>query len=117
VAGVSYAAASAARVGDLGPLDGWRASQHGDRPFTPAAWRGADPAARGRMLASLATQHRLVGLPRDSVVALLGPGQCYVLYDDEPCYWLLLGGQPTQLAFGVNHSDAPGRIVSVSLER
>ncbi len=104
------------RVGDLGLVDGRIAAAHASRDLDLAVWRTRDPVARGQMLASLAERHRFVGYHRDSVEALLGEGNdCYVNYEDEPCYELRLGHSTFELQFPVNHSSAFGRVLDMRL--
>jgi hypothetical protein len=105
------------RLGDLGRLDSRIASAHSDRAFDAAVWRTNDVSARGEMLAALAERHRFVGFHRDSVEALLGPGECYVAYEDEPCYLLQLGHSLFQLEFPVNHSSSLGQVLGMRLDK
>jgi len=83
--------------------------------FNSAAWRLGDRHVRGRMLAHFASTHAVLGRDYHEVLTLLGPSECYVDYEDEPCYWVQLNGRPYTLEFGVNHSDRPGFVVSVGL--
>jgi hypothetical protein len=64
-------ALAAASVGAMHYLDG-RA-----RVFSTEAWRGAERGgyARGGMVPDLLARHRLVGMTRAALVALLGPPQ------------------------------------------
>jgi hypothetical protein len=104
------------RVGDLGLVDSRIAAKNGSRDFDLAAWHTRDPVVRGHMLAALAERHRFVGYHRDSVEALLGEGNdCYVGYEDEPCYELQLGHSAFELQFPVNHSSAFGRVLDMRL--
>ncbi|HEY0971805.1 MAG TPA: hypothetical protein VGE02_12625 [Gemmatimonadales bacterium] len=114
-AGLWMAWDSTRRVGDLGVGDSDLARSYAGARFDAAAWRHAGPDMRGRMLADLAERHRLVGVHRDSIEALLGPNECYVAYEDEPCYSLELGEEPYDLQFGVNHSSRPGTVIGVRL--
>ena len=91
------------------------AARFGALAFDTAAWRTAGRADRGRMVADLDRRHRLAGVHYRAIEALLGPGECYVDYEDEPCYVVELGGERYALQFGVNHSDAPGRVLSARL--
>jgi hypothetical protein len=83
--------------------------------FHPERWRLASEAERGRMVADLARQRRLVGLKADEVLRLLGKTDCYVHYEDEPCYVVTLDRPRYHLEFGVNHSEAPGTVTSMWL--
>jgi hypothetical protein len=67
------------------------------------------------MVADLMTKKRFVGSRNDVVVRLLGPGDCYVVYDDEPCYRLTLDGNPYQLEFGINHAVRLGTVAYVTV--
>jgi hypothetical protein len=105
------------RVGDLGPLDGRLAASNDKAEFDRGRWRTGDAWGRGEMLADLARRHRFVGQHRDSVESLLGRTQCYVHYEDEPCYRVELDGRQYDLQFDVNHSNHPGRVLGVGLVR
>lgn len=68
--------------------------QH-SRPFTPTAWRqDADSTdvmwpTRLRMIDDLLAHHPLVGLTRDSVIALLGPSDSTSYWSEwDMVYWL-----------------------------
>ena len=112
-----WAAIARLSIGDLGPIDGYRARTEDERAFDTAVWRRGDATARGHMLVALMQQYHFVGSHRDSVEALLGPSECYLHYEDEPCYALVLDGEPVQLEFWVNHSSRPGRVLAVSLDK
>ena len=105
------------RVGPLGFVDSWRVSrQGGQQPFDAEAWRRGDPVLRGAMVTSLLQQHLPDPKRNSEVFALLGQSDCYLGYEDEPCYWLELGGKRYQLQFPVNHSSDPGRILAVDVD-
>ena len=105
----------ALRIGDLGVIDSWIARQHASKSFDPRSWSSGDPVSRGQMLSDLAASHRFVGTQASAIRELLGPSQCYVSYDDEPCYELQYGGAKYRLEFSVNHSDQAGQILSVNV--
>lgn len=109
--------ATRGRVGDLGPLDGRLAASNAKANFDTAKWRAGDARVRGEMLADLARRRRFVGQHRDSIESLLGRNQCYVRYEDEPCYRVELDGRQYDLQFDVNHSSEPGRVLGVGLVR
>ena len=114
------AAAVAALVGcgeqpGLGEPDRAHAARFGTLAFDTTAWRVAGPADRGRMVADLDRRHRLVGVRARTIRALLGPGECFVRYEDEPCYDVELGGEPYALQFSLNHSNERGRVISARL--
>lgn len=108
---------SAARVGDLGLFDSLVAIRHQGLPFDSGAWRSGSPDTRGQMLADLARGHRLVGVQSSAIVDLLGPSECYIDYDDQPCYHLAFDDAKRRLEFSVSHSDQPGKVLAVSIGR
>ena len=69
------------------------------------------------MLEDLARRHRLVGLPRDSVTALLGPIQCYVVQDGDPCYRVQLEGVYYEFQLPVKYWEPGARVHSIDLLR
>lgn len=102
--------------GDLNPLDRQLVARHGVSPFTPSAWMQADPAGRGALLADLFDSHEFEEMDREGVETLLGDSKdCYVNYDDEPCYTVVLGESRYDLQFSLNHSNDPGSVVGVRL--
>lgn len=102
--------------GDLNPLDRQLVAKHGTGPFTPSAWMQADPAGRGALLADLFDRHEFEEMYGEGVETLLGDMKdCYVNYDDEPCYAVVLGEARYDLQFSLNHSNDPGRVVGVRL--
>jgi hypothetical protein len=50
----------------------WLHPGYDERPFTPAAWAAAEAEARGHMVKDLLAKHRLEGMTRAEIVALLG---------------------------------------------
>jgi hypothetical protein len=114
-AGAALAACGGQR--GLSESDRATAAASGTLAFDTAAWRRAGPVDRGRMVADLDRRHRLVGATVRAVKALLGPGECFVSYEDEPCYHVELGGVRYALELRVNHSNARGRVVSVGLRK
>lgn len=105
-----------ASIGDLDPSATRLARADSAAQFDSSRWRSGNREARGEMLAAFAATHEIVGRSYRQVVDLLGPSECYADYEDQPCYWVRLGGRPYTLVFGVNHSDRPGTVVSVELE-
>ena len=69
------------------------------------------------MLADLARRRRLVGVHVSAITGLLGPSECYIDYDDQPCYQLAFDDATRRLEFSVNHSDQPGKVLAVSIGR
>jgi hypothetical protein len=103
------------RLGDLSIRNRGLVRRHGTDSFDPIRWRASDKVDRGKMIADLMRKHRFIGSKNISVTDLLGPGDCYFSYEDEPCYGVEFEGRYYQLGFGVNHSNRPGEVVSVSL--
>ena len=103
------------RLGDLSMGNRGIARRHGWGSFETTRWRTANKVERGRMVADLMRGRRFIGSKNKSVIELLGPGDCYLDYEDEPCYGVEFEGRYFQLGFGVNHSDRPGEVVQVSL--
>ena len=102
-------------VGDLGIIDSLLLARHSARPFDAVAWGSQDPVVRGEMLRDLARDHRFKGEQVSAVTALLGPSECYINYDDEPCYRVQVGADKYRLKFSVNHSGEIGKVHSVSI--
>jgi hypothetical protein len=102
-------------AGDLNPIDRRLVSKHGSLAFSADAWATASPTERGGMLQDLFRTRRFEGSASDEVHALLGPNECYVDYDDEPCYAVVLGGVRYDLQFAVNHSNRLGTVLGVRL--
>jgi hypothetical protein len=69
------------------------------------------------MVADLMARNRFVGSENKAVTELLGKGDCYVDYGDEPCYLVTIEGRLHQLEFGVNHSNRPGTVIDVSVSK
>ena len=67
------------------------------------------------MVASLLQSRRFVGEKNTDVFRLLGERTCYIGYEDQPCYELILGDKWYFLVFSVNHSNAPGTITGIDL--
>jgi hypothetical protein len=103
------------RLGDLSMRNRSLARRHGVDSFDPIRWKTANKVDRGRMIADLMRGRRFIGSKNKSVVELLGPGDCYLHYEDEPCYGVEFEGRYFQLGFGVNHSNRPGEVVNVTL--
>jgi hypothetical protein len=108
---------SARRLGDLSANDAARALVNEREPFDAQVWRSGDLGRRGAMLAGLARRHRFVGGHRDVVVEVLGKSECYVGYEDEPCYRLQFDDGVVELQFPVNHSTQPGTVLAARLRR
>src|SRR4051812_25271785 len=102
---IAIVAWRAGKIGDLGLADSFAARRHSEHVFDSALWRSGDSNIRGRMLADLARRHQLVGVQSTTIINLLGPSDCYVGYDDEPCYKLALDSTKNRLEFSVDHSD------------
>jgi hypothetical protein len=73
----------------------WAAVTNDDVAFSPALWsapdssRPTDPTLRQRMLGDLLSRYTLVGVTRDSVVALLGePPKTNYFREWQLVYWL-----------------------------
>jgi hypothetical protein len=103
------------RLGELNFGNRGLAARCGTLSFTSAQWSAGDEEERGKMVADLVRRHRFLGSRNQAVYELLGSSTCYHGYEDEPCYRIRLDGKAFQLGFGVNHSDRPGEIVSVSI--
>ena len=103
------------RIGPLSRADSELALTHGGAAFDAAEWQHADASGRGAMLASL-FRDRLPRPGRNTeVFAVLGAADCYLNYEDEPCYRVRLGDAAYRLEFPVNHSDRPGAVLAVRL--
>jgi hypothetical protein len=102
-------------AGDLNPMERRLVSRHGRSAFEAPTWLSGSPAERGLMLADLFKRHRFEGIASHEVRAL-GENDCYVLYDDEPCYIVALDGIRYDLQFAVNHSYELGEVVGVRLK-
>ena len=103
------------RIGPLSRADSELALRHGAAVFDSAAWQQADATERGGMLASLFRDRLHAPQLNTEVFALLGPADCYVGYEDDPCYRVQLEDEAYQLEFPVNHSDRPGAVIAVRL--
>jgi hypothetical protein len=103
-------------VGEFGIVDSRIASAHGGLPFDARVWRDGDVAKRGQMVADLARRHRFIGMHPDSVTARLGPSECYVNQDGEPCYRVRLGHSDFHLEFHF-HASPARRISAVGLNK
>lgn len=103
-------------VGEFGIVDSRIASAHEGLSFDPRLWRSGDVATRGQMVADLARRHRFIGMHPDSVKARLGPSECYVNQDGEPCYRVRFGHSDFQLEF--HFQAAPSqRVDAIGLNR
>jgi hypothetical protein len=105
----------AGRIGDLDSGHSRLLRRSGTLAFDSTRWRKADEIGRGHMVADLMTKKTFVGAKNDVVERLLGPRNCYVVYDDEPCYRLTLDGKPYQLEFGINHAERLGTVAYVTV--
>lgn len=90
---------------------------NGTVEFDKRIWKEPDPAQRRKMLASLFDRHTFVDKKNDYVYTLFGTSTSYYGYDEDPSYSIDLSGEQFQLQFGHNHSDSPGSIVHVVLEK
>ena len=103
------------QVGPLSRADSELALRHSAAAFDSAAWQRADASGRGTMLASLFRDRLQKPELNSEVFAVLGAADCYVGYEDEPCYRVQLGGEAYRLEFPVNHSNRPGAVLAVRL--
>ena len=103
-------------VGEFGIVDSRIASAHDGLRFDAQVWRSGDAAKRGQMVADLARRHRFIGMHPDSVKARLGPSDCYVIQDGEPCYRVRLGHSDFNLEFHF-HASPSRRIYAIGLNR
>src|SRR5215204_4917091 len=71
------------------------AREFGSQEFDSAVWAAGGSEARGQMIASLMRSHLRQMTTNERVFSLLGPSECYVNYDDEPCYGLPVAISPT----------------------
>jgi hypothetical protein len=91
------------------------AREFGSLEFDSSRWKSGDRQLRGKMVASLMRSRIGRTTTNAQIIALLGPSECYVNYDDEPCYVLTSNQKAYRLEFSVNHSTHPGRIVGVGI--
>ena len=84
--------------------------------FSVGVWRTRDAKRRGLMLADLAQHHRFVGMRGDSVLAWLGPSECYHVQDGFPCYRLEMGGKRYELRMTLRQEPLPQRVSDVDLD-
>ena len=91
------------------------AREFGSQEFDSAVWVAGGSEARGQMIASLMRSHMPKMTTNEIVFGLLGPSECYVNYDDEPCYVFTSRSRSYKLEFSVNHSTHPGRILGASI--
>lgn len=103
-------------VGEFGIVDSRIASAHEGRPFDAQVWRSGDVAKRGQMVADLARRHHFLGMHPDSVEARLGPSECYVNQDGEPCYRVRFGHSDFHLEFHF-HASPTQRIYAIGLNK
>ena len=88
----------------------------GRSPFIQSEWLEADQAERGKMVGSLAVKHWFIGRNPQEVEELLGERTCYVNYDDEPCYRVIVDSETKYIAFTVAHSgENVGKITGAYL--
>ena len=85
--------------------------------FNQEDWLASGPIERGKMVASLLRTYDFKEMQNEAVFDLLGESQCYLYYDDEPCYLIRYGTDSYHLGFGTNHSDNPGKIIWVGLTK
>lgn len=83
--------------------------------FAVDSWRSGDPERRGRMLADLVLRRRLVGQAPSEIGALLGPSECYVVQDGDPCYRLAIRGRVYELQLPVRYWESPVRVRALDL--
>lgn len=110
----------AGHVGDVGicSRDVLADIRQDARPFGTRAWRLADLELRGRMLADLGRSRALVGRPAAEVKGLLGPSECYLLQDGEPCYRVRVDGEPLYFVLPVARSGPrPWAVVRATLSK
>ena len=103
-------------VGEFGIVDSRIASAHDGLRFDAQVWRSGDAVKRGQMVADLARRHRFIGMHPDSVTARLGPSECYVNQDGEPCYRVRLGHSDFHLEFHF-HASPSQRIYAIGLNK
>jgi len=89
--------------------------RNGTQNFDKERWAKAGREARGKMVASLLRSQRFVGEKNIDLVRLLGERTCYIDYEDQPCYELILDDKWYFLVFSVNHSNALGTITGIDL--
>ncbi len=87
--------------------------RNGNQDFNKKRWAKTEPELRGQMTASLLRGQRFVGKKNTDVFQLLGERTCYIDYEDQPCYELILDNKWHYLVFRVNHSNAPGKITDI----
>ncbi len=87
------------------------------QPFDSTTWKEV-PDARLAMLESLARTQRFRGTEPALIEEMLGPSECYVGYDNEPCYRVpVLGSEDRYLAFMVAHSGSDwGKVLGAELD-
>jgi len=85
--------------------------------FKQEDWLAGGPIERGKMVASLLRSFKFKEMQNEEVFNLLGESQCYLYYDDEPCYLIQYGTDSYRLGFGINHSDYPGKVIWVGLTK
>jgi hypothetical protein len=103
-------------VGDLSLRVSQRVHADSAALFDPTRWRSGDRRLRGQMIADFETNHSLVGRTNEEVLALLGPSECYVDSDHEPCYWVQLGGKAYRMAFNMTRTQRHGVVRNSRLD-
>jgi hypothetical protein len=104
-------------VGEFGVIDSRIASAHEGLTYDAQVWRSGDLVKRGQMVADLASRHRFIGLPPDSVEGRLGSSDCHANREVMPCYRLRMGHSDFQLEFPVHASSRPPRVLAIRLNR
>lgn len=103
------------RIGPLSRADSDLVRTHGALAFDSAAWQRTDASGRGAMLASLFRDRFEQPARNVEVFSVLGTADCYIGYEDAPCYRVQLGNEAYRLEFPVDHSDRPGAMLGVRL--
>lgn len=103
------------KVGDVFFCDAEVFNSVDQREFSLQGWQSS-PTKRLGMLKGIAPSYRFVGKDPEAIEEFLGPSDCYVSYDDEPCYRLEANENTLYLAMSVAHSgDEAGKVFSVSV--
>lgn len=102
-------------LGQLGSEERSIVVQNENQNFDKKRWAKTGPELRGKMVADLLQSRQFAGKKNSEVFQLLGERTCYIDYEDQPCYELILDDKWYFLVFGVNHSDDRGMIVDIDL--
>jgi hypothetical protein len=113
---MTYDAFSTSKVGELDSEYTDMIIRDGTVAFAKKHWAKANTEQRGKMLVSLLRGHQFVGKTNEDVFQLLGDRDCYIDYEEQPCYELIMGDGVYFLTFQTAYIESgPQKIMGLYL--